>query len=52
MKGVMIMKKLVSKVSKPIASAALRMGKATVNSACFCWYHQPKVPTSMEKYKK
>ncbi|NLC20174.1 MAG: cyclic lactone autoinducer peptide [Clostridiales bacterium] len=45
-------KQIVSKLSKPIASMALRMGKATVNSACFGWYHQPKVPTSMEKYKK
>lgn len=45
-------KQIVSKIGKPIASVALRMGKATVNSACFAWYHQPKVPASMNKFKK
>jgi len=45
-------KQIISKLSKPIVSVALHMGKATVNSACFGWYHQPKVPASMEKYRK
>lgn len=45
-------KQIISKLSRPVASLALHMGKATVNSACFAWYHQPRVPESMEKFKK
>jgi len=30
-----------------MATAAL-----SVNSACVIWYHQPKVPEGMEKFKK
>ena len=31
---------------------AIIVGIASVNSACMLWFHQPKVPQSMEKYKR
>jgi len=34
-----------------IASIALMMGVSTVQTACFVFYHQPKVPQGMEKFR-
>ena len=31
---------------------AILVGIASVNSACMLWYHQPKVPQGMEKFKR
>ena len=42
--------KIVTKLGKPVAVVALHMGMATLNTACFGWYHQPKVPESMKKF--
>lgn len=44
--------KIVSKLGKPVAAVALHMGIATLNTACFGWYHQPMVPKTMEKFRK
>ena len=35
-----------------LASLALFVGISSVNSACFLYIHQPKVPESMNKFKK
>ncbi|MDR0914803.1 MAG: cyclic lactone autoinducer peptide [Oscillospiraceae bacterium] len=40
------------KVSGLVASFALAAGVTTLSSACIFIFHQPKVPTGMEKFKK
>ena len=35
-----------------LASLALIFGIASTQAVCMSWYHQPKVPQGMEKYKK
>ena len=46
------MKNVSKKREGLIASLALAVGVASVNSACYGWFHQPKVPQSMQKFKK
>lgn len=45
-------KQIATKLSKSITSMALSMGKANVNSACFGWFHQPRIPAAMDKFRK
>lgn len=47
-----ILKKFSAKSAAILASLALLMGIASVNAACFCWFHQPVVPEGMKKFKK
>lgn len=35
-----------------LAAFALTIGVASVNSACYLIFHQPKVPEAMNAYKK
>lgn len=49
------MKKLslfFKKYAGAFAAFALTIGIASVNSACYAIYHQPKVPEAMNAYKK
>lgn len=49
------MKKLNSAVVKwaaLLASLVLVVGSASMQACCVFWYHQPKVPQGMEKFKK
>lgn len=41
-----------NKLSKVLASVALKAGANSVNSACRFGYHQNSVPPKMEKFKK
>lgn len=43
---------LIKKYAGLLAAFALTIGVASVNSACFIIYHQPKVPESMNAFKK
>lgn len=47
-----VLKNLSEKSAAMFASLALLIGIVSVNSACFCWYHQPVVPQGMRKFKK
>lgn len=40
------------KYARVLAAFALTLGVASVNSACYLIYHQPKVPEAMNAYKK
>lgn len=44
--------KLSARFAEIIAAIALLMGIVSVNSTCYCWYHQPKVPQGMQRFKK
>lgn len=46
------MKKIVMRIAPLLASLALFVGISSVNSPSYYIYHQPKVPTSLEKYRK
>ncbi|MEI6579833.1 MAG: cyclic lactone autoinducer peptide [Eubacteriales bacterium] len=35
-----------------VASLALFVGVSSAQAACCWWFHQPKVPQGMEKFKK
>lgn len=41
-------KKLLDKV---VAKAAYQMAKKNVNSACFFYFYQPKIPDALKKLK-
>lgn len=43
---------LFKKYAGVLAAFALTIGVASVNSACYLVYHQPKVPEAMDAYKK
>ena len=45
-------KAAILKVGGMLASLALTLGVATEPSACMTWFHQPKVPQGLEKFKK
>ena len=49
------MKKLKSSLVKwsglGVSALALVVGVASANSACLFWFHQPKVPQGMDKFK-
>ncbi len=44
--------KIILRTGKPLLALALIIGITSVNTACFGWYHQPKVPKGMERFKK
>lgn len=51
------MKKIKSKAFRKcgglLNKAALQIGKdSATRSCCIIWYHQPKVPRGMEKFKR
>ena len=55
LKGGFQMKKIKSFVLKyatTLSALALLVGAASVNSACYVFYHQPKVPAAMNRFKK
>ena len=43
---------LCGKAGWIVASLALMIGASTMNAACMFWFHQPKVPQGMEKFKR
>ena len=47
-----VLKSISGKSAALFASLALLIGIVSVNSACFCWFHQPVVPQGMNKFKK
>jgi len=47
-----VFKSFVLKWCVTIASLALTLGVASSDAVCFWWWHQPKVPQGMEKFKK
>lgn len=38
--------------AKVLANVSLKLGKISANSACAYIYHQPKMPTELEAFKK
>ena len=44
--------KLTFRIGGLIASLALFLGIASSQAACASWYHQPKIPHAMERFKK
>lgn len=46
------MNSIVLKVGAPLCALALSVGVTSIGTTCFGWFHQPKVPTGMKKYKK
>ncbi len=46
------MKKIVMRIAPMLASLVLLVGVSSVNSPSVLIYHQPKVPTGLEKYRK
>lgn len=45
-------KTAILKMGGTLASLALILGVSSLDSACVIWYHQPKIPQSMDKYRK
>ncbi len=46
------MKKIVMRIAPLLASLALFVGISSVNSPSVLIFHQPQVPTGLEKYRK
>lgn len=46
------MKNLIYKLSGSVAALALAVTALNVNSACFLYVHQPKLPEGAEKLSK
>ncbi len=46
------MKKVVMRFAPMLASLALFVGITSVNTPSVLIFHQPKVPTGLEKYRK
>ncbi len=44
--------KVIKIAGETVAKVALSVGKSTTNAACYGWFHQPKEPKAMTKYKK
>ena len=42
------MKTFITKMATAVASLALVVTAASVNSLCFCWMHQPELPERTE----
>lgn len=40
------------KYATTLSALVLVVGAASVNSACYVFYHQPKVPAAMNRFKK
>lgn len=47
-----MMKKIIIRLATALASFALFVGVTSVNSPSFAIFHQPKVPSDLEKYRK
>lgn len=45
-------KEFVMKYGTTISAFALFVAISSANSACFIFYHQPKVPAALNQYKK
>lgn len=55
LKGGYVMNKIkgfLLKYGTALSALALIIGAASVNSACFTFYHQPKVPAAMDRFKR
>lgn len=46
------MKKILTKLASLLPALAMIAGIASLNSACSLIYHQPEVPSSLDKYRK
>lgn len=46
------MRTLISKAATVVASLALVVTAASVNSLCFCWMHQPELPEGAEMLRR
>lgn len=44
--------KFAIKFSSVIASLTLVIGVSSASTACYFWFNQPKMPKSIEKFKK
>ena len=42
---------LVKKIDKTVANVALTIAKASANSTCLFWNHQPKLPDKVKKLR-
>lgn len=40
------------KYGTALSALALFVAASSVNSACYIFYHQPKVPAAMDRFKK
>ena len=40
------------KAGEKVANLALSTGERSVNSACVSWFHQPRAPKEMDRFKK
>ena len=40
------------KMATMVSSLALMLGVASIEPRCVAWFHQPKVPQGMEKFRK
>ena len=47
-----IIKKIVKYAMKYVSVAAFLLAVSSVNSACFFWSYQPKLPAELKKYEK
>ena len=47
-----MIRKVTFRIGGLIASLALFFGIASSQAACASWYHQPKVPQAMDRFKK
>ena len=46
-----IAEKVINKIGSAIPKLALSLGLNTSEQACIWWFHQPKVPESLERFK-
>ncbi len=44
--------RLINKIGSVIPKLALSIGLSTTEQACIWWFHQPKAPAKLEKFKK
>ena len=45
-------KSMFVKMATMISSLAIVAGVTSVDALCVAWFHQPKVPQGMEKFKR
>lgn len=45
-------KSFMLKYGTALSALALFVAVSSVNSACYIFYHQPKVPAAMNRFKK
>lgn len=46
------MKSIIKAIEKAITNVALKAGINALNSACVTTYHQPKIDSSLNEYRK